>query len=729
MRFSRTACFFRLAGANGQITHVSDNVAKWLGHTPADLLGRTFYDLLAPESLEVAWAALESDLIEPHNPLRLKLLSDIGQELSFDGVAHRWKGHLIVELESSRATDRDFAGFYQSARSATQRLRGAKDLNQLQRGLVEEVRAATGFDRVVLYQFDEEWNGHVVAEALREGLDSYNDLYFPASDIPQQVRALYHLNRLRMIPTVEFKASRILPSDRSPDGEPIDLSKSTLRSVSPIHVEYLRNMKVTGSMSVSLIRNGVLWGLVSCSHESGPNYVSYDARAVVDFLTETASSLLPVYDSENDLQLRAQLVELQGRLLKNMSESENYIQGLLKDPEGLLGIARATGAAIHTDGHWHVVGKCPPESGLRAIREALQGKFKDGLYVTATLSELLENAEELSATVSGVSAFTISKAQTSHFFWFRPEVIQTVNWGGNPLKPAELENDTYVLHPRKSFEIWKQTVRLKSLRWTAEEVRALSWLRSSIIDIVMQRFERITALNSDLERSNAELDSFAYAASHDLKEPLRGIHNYAAILLRDHAKVLPADAQSRLETILRLTQRSEDLINSLLDYSQLGRGELVMEGVDLNAVVRGALDSVRTRVEDDHVEVALENLPPVLGDRVQLTEVFTNLINNAIKYNEASRKKITISYRENGENPSMPIIAVSDNGIGVDVSHHKSVFKIFKRLHGKNKFGGGTGTGLTIAKKIIERHGGGIWIDSKLGSGATFNFTLPRAPN
>lgn len=231
--------------------------------------------------------------------------------------------------------------------------------------------------------------------------------------------------------------------------------------------------------------------------------------------------------------------------------------------------------------------------------------------------------------------------------------------------------------------------------------------------------------NTELHRSNQELDDFAYIASHDLKEPLRGIHNYATFLLEDYSEKLDADGRYKLETLTRLSRRMETLIDSLLQYSRLGRVDLAIADVDLNEIIAEVLDSIGIGLREHRVEVRVPRpLPVVRCDPVRVRELYYNLIVNGMKYNDKPEKWIEIGWEEDGA--GRRAFYVRDNGIGIQEKHHDAIFRIFKRLHGRDKFGGGTGAGLTIVKKIVERHNGRIWVDSAVGEGTTVHFTLER---
>ena len=230
--------------------------------------------------------------------------------------------------------------------------------------------------------------------------------------------------------------------------------------------------------------------------------------------------------------------------------------------------------------------------------------------------------------------------------------------------------------------------------------------------------------NDELHQSNKELDDFAYIASHDLKEPLRGIHNFSTFLLEDYADKLDEDGRAKLETLIRLTRRMETLIDSLLHFSRLGRVDLAIDQVDLNVIVREAVDSLDINLKEAGIELRIpRRLPTVRADRARVGEIFYNLIVNAMKYNDKERKWIEVGFLDEPAG-SPTVFYVRDNGIGIQQKHFDSVFRIFKRLHGRDKYGGGTGAGLTIVKKIVERHSGKIWVESTYGEGTTFYFTL-----
>jgi light-regulated signal transduction histidine kinase (bacteriophytochrome) len=298
------------------------------------------------------------------------------------------------------------------------------------------------------------------------------------------------------------------------------------------------------------------------------------------------------------------------------------------------------------------------------------------------------------------------------------------------------------MSPRKSFEKWREIVQLKSLPWQSNEIDGIVELRSSIVGIILKKADELALINEQLERSNNELDAFAYIASHDLKEPLRGIHNYASFLLADYQDKLDDEGVHKLNTLMELTKRMENLINALLHFSRLSRTDLSRNNININSLVNlvnNVIDVIKTSQSNFTIDLQIpEHLPIIKGDRVLIEEIFMNLISNAIKYNDQPEKRIEIgAFMEKPDwtlidHPcflqNLPVFYVKDNGIGIREKHLDTIFRIFKRLHAQNKYGGGTGAGLTIVKKIVERHGGQILLESKYQEGTTFYFTL-STPN
>jgi chemotaxis family two-component system sensor kinase Cph1 len=720
------------------IVQISSNSKRLLGYCPEELLNQPLSCLLNANQVNAITSCLSKDF-ESVNPLKLSIEHQ-QKTTVFDGIIHRYAGSLTLELEPSQVKEpADFFGFYHLVKGTIHKLQNAHTLSAMCNVMVQEVRQLTDFDRVMVYQFDAEGAGRVIAEAKRDALTPYLGLHYPPSDIPKQAKQLYTLNWLRLIPDVDYQPSELVPAINPLTNEVTDLSLSVLRSVSPVHIEYLHNMGVGASMSISLLKNKQLWGLIACHHDSA-KYLTYEVRIACEFLGQVMSLELSAKEENEDLDYKMKLKSIQSNFVEIIPQHDDLLEGLLNDEANLLELVSATGAAICWDDQIYAVGRTPNEEQLSDLLAWIETQVEGNVYSTARLSSFYPAAESFSQVASGLLALAISRVNRNYILWFRPEVVQTVNWGGNPNKPVEvLDNGEVRLSPRKSFAAWQETVCGQSLPWKPCELEAVLELRSAIVGIVLRKADELAKINLELERSNSELDSFAYIASHDLKEPLRGIHNYSSFLIEDYADVLNEDGVTKLQTLVRLTQRMEDLINSLLHFSRLGRVELDLKPTELNELLQTVLDVLSISL-DQTVDIRIPRLlPTVMCDRVQMSEVFTNLISNAIKYNDRAAKWVEIGFldpvrssrkRHVDNDEASEIVTtfyVKDNGIGIPEHHLNNIFRIFKRLHGPSKYGGGTGAGLTITKKIVERHSGEIWVESIPGEGSTFYFTLPQA--
>ncbi|MBD2501432.1 ATP-binding protein [Anabaena azotica] len=704
-----------------EIIQVSSNAEEMIGYTPEELLGKPLLELFDDEKIQKIQRCLSEDF-ESINPINL-CIQHLQESLDFDGIVHRIDGVIILELEPKNARGKtDFFDFYHQVKGTITRIQKAPTLLEMCQLVVKEVRRITGFERVMVYRFDQEGAGIVIAEDTDQEM-AYLDLRYPASDIPKQARHLYTLNWLRLIPDANYQPVPLIPANNPVTNQPLDLSLSVLRSVSPIHLEYLHNMDVVASMSISLVQNQELWGLIAC-HNSSPKYIPYNIRTACEFIAQVMSIELANKEAREDIDYKIQLKSLQTQFVEALSQAEYLFDGMVQLQSQLLHLVNATGAAIFTGKQCIRVGETPSEEEIHALLEWIKPHLHQGWFETRSLTKHYPPAASFVAIASGVLALEISRVHRNYILWFRPEVIQTVNWGGNPHKPVEVALDGSLrMSPRKSFDLWQETVQGCALPWKPCEIAAVAELRSLIVGIVLRQAEELASMNFELQRSNEELDSFAYIASHDLKEPLRGIHNYANFLMEDYADLLNEDGVAKLQTLVRLTQRMENLINSLLHFSRLGRAELIRQRVNLHELVQQAIATLTIARPQTDVEFRLpQTLPIVECDRAQVNELFTNLISNGIKYNDKVQKWVEVGYIDQHLAP--PIFYVRDNGIGIRQEHLDKIFQIFRRLHGRDEFGGGTGAGLTIARKIVERHGGRIWVESTISQGSTFYFTL-----
>jgi chemotaxis family two-component system sensor kinase Cph1 len=717
------------------IEHISENIQDYLGINPQKLLNQPIKKLFSPSQIEIIQETLR-EAAGNSNTCQLSFSTPLGKQ-EFDGVVHHLANQVILELEPKVVEKpENLPDFFAWVSNALANLQKTSTLKEFLHLVASEVQNIIQFDRVMVYQFDAQDAGEVVAEAKREDLYSYLGLHYPATDIPKASRKLYLECRVRYIPNLNAPPSDILAAQNAIHSQSLDLTSVSLRSVDSCCTQYHQNMGVAALLVISLIKDGRLWGLVSCHHQT-PKYLPHAVRVACDLLGQFASLELANKIAKEELDNKIKLQSLHSEVLEAMAKKENFRDALLSPESRLLELVNAQGAAISLDDEIILVGKTPSQENIDQLIEWLEPQVVDSIFYTDSLPKLYPAAADKNIA-SGVLLLRISQIRRYYLLWFRPEVIQTVNWAGNPLESFQVaaEGDL-VLCPRKSFELWQETVRFVSKPWKASEVESAIEFRNAIIGLILTQADELAKLNQELERSNQELASFAFAASHDLKEPLRGIHNYSVFMLEDYTEVLDELGIERLQTLVRLTHRMESLIDVLLKYSRLGQTELNLETRNLDFLLEQVINVFCVSYPDNDLEIRLTRpLPTVRCDSILVNEVFSNLLSNAFKYNNKSEKWLEIGYLEPNEQvqrgwidaqlaiTAPPVFYFKDNGIGIRDRHQDTVFRLFKRLHAQNKFGGGIGAGLTIAKKIVERHGGIIWAESVYGEGTVFYFTL-----
>jgi light-regulated signal transduction histidine kinase (bacteriophytochrome) len=657
------------------ILQASDNTAPYLGRSAAELLGAPLGDVLSGEPLQLLQQALGDGQVGTA-PLHV-FSAALGGE-RFRALLHRHDGILILELEREvEAGAFSFQNLYSLVSGAVSRLEGAQDAGEMCRLAAREVRRLTGLDKVMVYLFDEEFNGTVVAEDRAEHLDAYLGLRFPASDIPRQARDLYLRNRLRLISDVHSVPVPIIPTPNPQTGRSLDLSYSMLRSVSPIHIEYLKNMGVGASMSVSIIQDGRLAGLIAC-HHSGPKYLPFEVRAACEFLGQVLALQLSARERTQDREQMLRLSAINSRLLEGMAGADDYISGLAARKDELLELASAHGVAICTESDSVLLGETPAEAQVNEVVAWLAQQGREVL-ATDSLSQEHPAAGEFSDRASGVLAISVSEVHHNFIVWFRPEAVQSVSWAGNPNKPVEEGEPGGRLHPRHSFEVWKETVRARSLLWRDFEVEAARELRAAIVGIVLRQAEQRAQLSTELERSNRELEAFSYSVSHDLRAPFRHILGFATMLEKRLGDTSDATSLRYLSTITESAQYAGTLVDNLLAFSRMGRAQMRLGTIDMGQLVQEARAGLEDECAQRTVEWHIGELPTVHGDLAMLRLAVQNLLSNAVKYTRG-RERAVIEV-ESWSEAREQVFRVRDNGVGFDMAYSTKLFGVFQRLH------------------------------------------------
>ena len=709
-----------------RVVALSANVVDHLGLQPSEVLGR---------SAAVVIGGSASSL-RGTDGTSLARIEWQGAGRAWRTLVHQSQDAVLLEAELPRGEPELGASeAFDRVEQASQRLRMASDVQAVCRLLAQGVRKLTGYARVKIYRFGPEWNGEVVAEDSDGTLPPYLGLHFPASDIPTQARALYLRNVQRQIPDVAYAPVPLLQRNEAP----IDLSDSSLRAVSPVHIEYLRNMGVKASMSVSIIRNNALWGLVACHHPE-PHYVAPELRQASVMLTQLAALQLTVIDEALAGRRAADVRAIESALMQQTTSGLDYREALLRESNALLRLLGASGFALVHGTSATTLGETPSDDELRGLVERL-GHLDGEVFATDHLARHYPEADEWDMA-AGLLAVPLGGAPRSVMLWFRPAIARTTTWGGNPSKSVQSEQGQERLSPRLSFAAWTEQVDGHSRQWSPDEISAANGLRDVIVDIILRRSLELERLNSQLLRTNEELEAFAYVASHDLNEPLRQIETFSSLLERMFKREIPSrdaalgsavSADHWFEGLQKSSRRLRMLIRDLSDYSRLARHAKPLTPTDLNRVLQHVTEDLASAIAGAGATIEAGTLPVAVCDEVQMLQVFQNILANAIKYRAPDRPCVVriasrISDAPIRLLPGLPVLELefSDNGIGFDQQYAERIFEPFHRLHGVDKYEG-SGIGLAICRKIIERHGGTIAGAGRPGDGATFTTTLAVA--
>lgn len=712
------ALFVLREGHALHVAQASDNLEALLGIArPAQ--DAPLHELLGSTVAEAVRDALAAGHVDVEARPRLLGRFDIAGK-PCDVVVHRCLGVAIVEVEPDPPGALEFWAVYELTRSLIAKLREADSIVAMCRTTAEEVRRLSGFGQTLVYAFDADGHGHVLAEDRDASYPSYLDHRFPAADIPRQARELYRRNHIRLIATADYRPARLQPPLHPDTGGPTDLSFAALRSVSPVHLEYMRNMGTQASMSASIMVRGELWGLISC-HDRQARRVPHALRTAFEHLAQVLSLQIEGHHDRSEVEHRARLRAMLMSMLAGLGLAEGGIEGLVERPDELLGFGAAGGAAVVSEGRCRSVGSTPGEDEIFALVGWLARQGRD-VFATDRLGELYPPARRWAESAAGVMAVSVSKLHEHFVVWFRPEVVQTLRWAGNPhlVKPVVDGR----LHPRSSFASWQEQLQGRSLPWRPSELDGAAEFRNAMLGIVLKKAEEVATLANELERSNAELEAFSYSVSHDLRAPLRHIAGYADLLRDATAQPLSDRAQRFIANIKDSAGFAGRLVDDLLAFSRIGRTSLKPTRVKLDELVASVIGTSALGTTAD-VQWDVEPLPIVQGDPILLKVAVENLVGNAIKYSAGrTPPRIAIRAVDAGERHGL---SVRDNGVGFDMKYVHKLFGVFQRLHSMEEFEG-TGIGLANVRRIAERHGGTIEAQGDVDRGATFTFLLPKTP-
>ncbi|WP_116106128.1 ATP-binding protein [Lewinella sp. IMCC34191] len=727
------ACLLAVDLEDLVVRHVSENTLDIIGTPWKEIIDRPIQDVLNYEvTAQISVGLSRDDGFETLNPIQAFFTVN-GERLIKNVIVQRDEDCLYIEIES--ASEFIQASRYQQLLSrAISKIQRIKEYDNLFTETATVIRQVTGYDRVMVYKFDHQFNGEVIAEARAEDLEPFEGLRYPHTDIPKQARDLYLKNRVRLITDGKIPPARLHQSQQS-DINNLDLSMVLCRGVSPVHLEYLHYMGVNNSLSVAIVLDGKLWGLFALHHYS-PRFVDYSIRSMLAFIGQIFSGHLSLQSANRYRQetLTRNLARL--AIGEMITKTRDLFDGLTKGSHNIMNMFPGiSGAAIYFEERFESFASTPSLAdiqGLVGYIQKLGNPESNLLFYSENLSEQYPPFEDHCDDAAGGLIIFLNPELTDWIAWFRPTVTQTVTWGGRPDKEViTAEDGTRRLGPRRSFSKYVETVDGCSAPWLKEEVDMALSLRITIQNSLMQRYTEVKQVNEQLKKALQDLETFSYTVSHDLRAPLRAINGYTEILAEDYGHQLDQDAHRIIAKIHGGVEQMNSFITDILELSRVGSGGLEVEPLDVSTIAAEVIAELRpVYASTTDIGIEIKNkMPLVKGDKRMLRQLLLNLISNALKYiqpDEQDNYRLEIGVRK-VKHKGQPVYYISNTGPSIPEEYARSIFEMFSRLSTQSDTEG-TGVGLAIVERIVNRHDGEVWVtDDKLG--VTFNFYLDAQKN
>jgi light-regulated signal transduction histidine kinase (bacteriophytochrome)/CheY-like chemotaxis protein len=649
-----------LNGVDFKVLQAAGATQELLGASIDAPMGQPAERLFTPEQMDrLRGLADEPELIKPRHLLDPLLRVSSGAPL--DASVHRVDGALILEFEAADISDAFAAEPLAAVQLMVEDFAAAASLYKLCQLATESVRRVAPYDRVMIYRFMEDGSGWVIAESRDAKLAPFLDLHYPAADIPQQARALYLKSWLRLIARVDYDPAPLIPELNPETGKPLDMSYAVLRDVSPIHREYLRNMGVDASMSISIIVGGKLWGLIACHHDS-PRQLPRHLRAVCELFGSIFSLQIEAREKAEQFESRLASRKVLQKLMLNLANVEDYALGLTQQSPNLLDHIHGGplspegkslgGVAVRVDGALTFLGVTPSAAEIGVLCDWLTTHMSEseGVFSTDRLGEIWAPAKAFATHGAGLLVISVSRDPSDLILWFRPELVETTSWAGDPAKSVLSGATPDRLLPRKSFDVWKQTVRGRAIAWTPAELDAALDLRVSLIQVILRRIEVATR-----ERAKAhDRDKLMMAElDHRVKNTLANIQALVMHSSR-HAESLTSFVDG-LDKRLHAMAKA----HSLLTQSR-------WEGVSIDRLVREELEPY----SQAGANVAFGGPDVVLTSKsaLALSLALHELATNAAKFGALSKSsgRIDISWRMNDVDGGLALTWRESGGPAVD---------------------------------------------------------------
>lgn len=711
---------------NYVIDYCSANSTNFTGLAHNAILGKSVSDVFGCNAQESIERYISEGRTLSSTLLKLQLAGN-----DFLCTVHLSNGIIVLEAEPVSTETKNISEVYDQSAQFFSYMSETHTLKELCQLVANGTREITGYDRVMIYRFDKYYNGEVFAEAKREDLEPFLGLHYPHTDIPAQARELYLQNLLRLITDIDYTPVPIYTVDDTP-GKNVDLSLSILRSTSPIHVQYLHNMGVGATLTISLIYKKKLWGLIACHHYS-PKNISPEIRLAAQLQGHFITSQIDMRQAIEEYDIARKTADaLEKMNTFELNPKSGSFAEIVQRPE-LLELCNASGVAIVFNNKIYKSGLTPVDDEIHSLAGWLALYTGNTNLHTEKLSELRENDIKICGTASGVLYHSLNSDSNNCIIWFRPETKVEINWGGDPNK--SMVKDADGLHPRKSFALWQEIVDCRSKEWLRPELAnakayTFNLQRHINLHIISQEEEKYRKLSELLKETNSELENINWISTHDLQEPLRKIQLISSrILSKEHE--LSNAVQDAFMRMNNSANRMQTLLVDILKYTRLKHTNDSFEEVDLNVIIDEMKTELADSINEKSAIIISDGLPAIEGIPFLLKQLFSNLVANSIKYSSPERTPVITISSDHMLAPYTPedsnlyqVINVADNGIGFEMDYAESIFNIFTKLHVSSEYKG-SGVGLALCKKIMQTHKGYIIAASTPGAGTVMSLYFP----
>lgn len=722
---------FALDPENGKIQVVSKNTSELFTFSVDELIDYNFYELLSDkeyiELLKVTHKRAKNK--RARLPLRLRFKDNVIVEeeaLDYFAIVYTSDDYTVIELEPAVEFRETYSAMHfikLYAMSIAPKFKKDESMEKMAQDIVDTIKYVTDMERVVLYRFNTDNSGKVIAEAKEDDIESYLNLYYPASDIPAQARELYVKNWVRLIPDVDMESSPLLPSIEESGRDPLDMTYSITRTMSPIHKQYIRNQGLKSSLSLSLVTHDHLWGIISC-HSRETRYIPQNVRLECENLSQLFSWHLYAKEEEQYLNKKQRTNEAINELIQKTSPHNSIISVFKENKNKVLELMGTDGFAFYFENDSFQLGMTPHDDVIRKLLDATKDSDEEFFSVT-DISDYVNDECEMNG-IHG--ALLIRVAQQRNYFtaWFRKEHRYTQRWAGRPEEKDYTASKKERLMPRTSFEVHEKEIVGESRNWDENDINIAKRFNKVFMAYALEQQDLMRKDIDTLQLQDRYKNEFIATLAHELKNPLTPIRTGISIL--EHSSD-EAEKERVLKVMRRQTTAITKMIDDLLDVSRISEGKITLEKkkISIQNVLKQVIEvsEEMIRGKKHKLMVDFPDQPVyVNADLLRLSQVFINILNNAAKYTP-NNGEISVYIRDKDNEVQ---IKVSDNGLGIPKEKQKQIFDMFTQMesHSHNSEGG-LGIGLTLVNRLVSLHGGDVHVHSDGdGKGSTFTVILPK---